>query len=124
MEPAYARLCLPLLAALMVNDGMIDPRRFTEATFFDPAIADLARRVLVTVDDNPDPNALSPQRLVVTLTGGATIARDIPDTLGSPAAPLSPQQQSAKLSLARALAGEIADPRLFDDPLAYFMEPR
>ena len=124
MEPAYARLCLPLLAALMVNDGMIDPRRFTEATFFDPAIADLARRVVVTVDDNPDPNALSPQRLVVTLAGGATIARDIPDTLGSPAAPLSPRQQAAKQGLARALAGEIADQRLFDDPLAYFLEPR
>lgn len=124
LEPAYARLCLPLLAALMVTDGMIDPRRFTESTFFDPAIADLASRVLVRVDDNPDPNALSPQRLVVTLTGGETITRAIPDTLGSPAAPLSPHQQAAKLSLARTLAGEIADTRLFDDPLAYFLEPR
>ena len=27
---AAAFLCLPLLAALMVNDGMIDPRRFTD----------------------------------------------------------------------------------------------
>ena len=124
MEPAYARLCLPLLAALMVNDGVIDPRRFTESTIFDPAIADLARRVLVTVDGNLDPNALSPQRLVVTLSGGKTITRDVPDTLGSPAAPLSRDQKAAKLSLARALAGANADARIFDDPPAYFMEPR
>ncbi len=124
MEPAYARLCLPLLATLMVNDGMIDPRRLTESAIFDPAIADLARRVLVTVDDNPDPNALSPQRLVVTMKDGATIARDIPDTLGSPAAPLSRAQNDAKQILARMIAGDVADPRLFDQPLAYFTEPQ
>lgn len=124
MEPAYARLCLPLLAALMVEDGMIDPRRFTETTFFDPAISDLSRRVFITVDGNPNPNALSPQRLVVTLTDGEVIVRDIPDTLGSPAAPLSREQQQVKQDLARVLAGQVADARLFDDPLAYFTEPK
>lgn len=124
MSPAYARLCLPLLAALMINDGVIDPRRFTEATFFDPAIADLARLVFVTVDDNLDPNALSPQRLVITMTDGSKIERNIPDTLGSPAAPLLPTQVDAKRDLARALAGDVADARLFDDPLAYFTEPQ
>ncbi|MFZ4746315.1 MAG: MmgE/PrpD family protein [Sphingomonas sp.] len=124
MTPAYARLCLPLLASLMIADRTIDPRRFTEATFFDPAISNLARRVFVTVDDNPDPNALSPQRLVVTLTDGTIIARAIPDTLGSPAAPLSSEQAHAKRTRARALAGDIADTRLFDDPFAYFTEPQ
>ncbi len=29
MSPAWARLCLPYLAALMLTDGRIDPRRFT-----------------------------------------------------------------------------------------------
>jgi 2-methylcitrate dehydratase PrpD len=123
MTPAYARLCLPLLASLMIVDRAIDPRRFTEATFFDPAIGALARRVFVTVDDNPDPNALSPQRLIVTLTDGTIIERAIPDTLGSPAAPLSSEQSHAKRTLARALADEVADTRLFDDPLAYFTQP-
>jgi 2-methylcitrate dehydratase PrpD len=124
MTPAYARLCLPLLASLMIADRTIDPRRFTEATFFDPAISNLARRVFVTVDDNPDPNALSPQRLVVTLTDGTIIARAIPDTLGSPTVPLSSEQAHAKRTRARALAGDIADTRLFDDPFAYFTEPQ
>ena len=124
MEPAYARLCLPLLAALMLTDGKIDPRRFVETTFFDPVIADLAARVIVRVDDNPDPNALSPQRLVVTMKDDSVIVRAIPDTLGSPAAPLSTAQQADKLALARAVAPADADPRLFADPLAYFTEPR
>jgi 2-methylcitrate dehydratase PrpD len=123
MTPAYARLCLPLLSALMLTDGVIDPRRFTPETFADPAIRALAGKVFVTVDDNPDPNALSPQRLRAdTLWGHFEVA--IPDTLGSPAAPLSPQQADAKRALACALAGDIADPRLFDEPLAYFTEPR
>ena len=123
VTPAYARLCLPLLAALMVADGRIDPRRFTETTFFDPLIADLSRRVFVTVDDNPDPNALSPQLVRVTLKDGQIIERVVPDTLGSPDAPLSPQQAEAKLALARALAPPQADPRIFANPLSYFTEP-
>ena len=122
MEPAYARLCLPLLATLMVHDGLIDPRRFTEATFFDPAISDLARRVFITVDGNADPNAMSPQRLVVTLKTGEVIERHIPATLGSPDAPLSAAQASAKYDLCRKLA-PAADPRIFTDPLTYFTDP-
>jgi 2-methylcitrate dehydratase PrpD len=122
MTPAYARLCLPLLAALILRNGQIDPRRFTPATFADPDIIDLAGRVIVNDDGNPDPNALSPQRLVVTLKDGSTIEQAIPATLGSPGAPLSPDQAAAKLALARALAPG-ADHRIFDDPLAYFTQP-
>ena len=119
MTPAHARLCLPFLAALMLTDGQIDPRRFTPEAFADPGLAAIAVRVRIEVDDNPDPNALSPQRLVID---GGTI--DIPHTLGSPAAPLSLEQGDAKVALARELAGDIADPRLFDGPLAYFTDPR
>ena len=119
MTPAYARLCLPFLVALMLTDGVIDPRRFTPEVFADPAIARIAARVSVIVDDNPDPNALSPQRLVID---GESIA--IPHTLGSPAAPLDATQADAKRDLCRGLAGAVTDDRLFDDPLAYFTDPR
>ena len=118
MTPAYARLCLPFLVALMLRDGCIDPRNFTAETFADPAVAALAAMVSVTVADNPDPNALSPQRLIVD---GREF--NIPDTLGSPAAPLTPEQAQAKRRLAGELAGNVADARLFDDPLAYFTQP-
>ncbi len=123
MTPAYARLCLPLLAGMMIVDRRIDPRRFVPATFFDPEIADLAGRVFVTIDGNPDPNALSPQRVRATMKDGRVIERVVPATLGSPQSPLSPEQTEAKRDLARALAPE-ADPRLFESPLAWFTEPR
>jgi 2-methylcitrate dehydratase PrpD len=123
MTPAYARLCLPFLTALMMRDGAIDPRRFTPGTFADPALADLARKVRVQADENDDPNALTPQRLVID-TGDGRHDIEIEHVLGSPGAPLSPEQAEAKRSLTRELAGELPDPRLFDDPLSYFTEPR
>lgn len=122
MTPAYARLCLPLLAALMLVDGAIDPRRFTAESFADPAIADLAGRVIVNDDGNTDANALSPQRIVITRRDGRRIEHAIPATLGSPACPLTPTQAAAKYDLAAAMAPG-AERRIFASPLSWFTEP-
>lgn len=123
MTPAYGRLCLPLLTALQLVDGRIDPRRFTAENFGDAHIRDLASRLTITLDGNEDPNALSPQRLVVTLTDGSQIERIISNTLGHPLAPMDETQNAAKYGLARELAFGENDPRLFGDPLAYFSKP-
>lgn len=123
MTPAYARLCLPLLVALMLTDRRIDPRRFTTGTFADPAIMALAGRLVITLDGNDDPNALSPQRLVITRRDGEVIERNIPHTLGHPHAAMSPAQTMTKRELARELAASEPDPRLFADPLSYFTRP-
>ncbi|WP_288015514.1 MmgE/PrpD family protein [Blastomonas sp.] len=123
MTPAYARLCLPILAALMLTDGRIDPRRFVPESLADPALQALACKLAITVDGNPDPNALFPQALVVRLADGSVIERAIPHTLGSPDAPLSAAGNAAKRALARELAGDVPDARLFDDPLVYFTNP-
>lgn len=122
MTPAYARLCLPFLAALMLTDGRIDPRRFTAENFADPALAALAGKVALVADGNADPNALFPQELRVT-AGGTTQTIAVPHTLGSPDAPLTPVQTQAKLDFARELAPAGHDPRLFSDPLTYFTDP-
>lgn len=121
MTPAYARLCGPLLAALALRDGVIDPRAFTPETFAEPTLAALAGRIAIQVDDNPDPNALSPQRMLVHDAEGH-LDLEIPHTLGSSESPLSPAQAEAKRALARDLAPADADPRLFDAPLAYFTD--
>jgi 2-methylcitrate dehydratase PrpD len=123
MTPAYARLCLPLLCALMLRDGRIDPRRFTAETFGDPLIHELMAMVRVELDANPDGNALSPQRLVVTYADGGSDDIGIPYTIGSPDVPLSPTQAAQKYDLCRVLAGA-CDRRLFDDPLAYATDPQ
>ena len=114
MTPAYARLCLPFLAALMLRDGRIDPRCFTPQAFADPALQALGARLAIHVDANPDLNALGPQHFVITLAGGSV--RDIatPATFGSPANPLSADWHAGKLAFARSLAAVPARP---DDPL-------
>jgi 2-methylcitrate dehydratase PrpD len=104
MTPAYARLCLPFLTALMLTDGRIDPRRFTPENFDDPALQALGRRLTVTVDQNPDPNALGPQTFILTHADGRSQTLIVPATLGSPANPLTPAQHAEKLAFARALA--------------------
>jgi 2-methylcitrate dehydratase PrpD len=119
MTPAYARLCLPFLAALMLRTGRIDPRRFTPEDFADPLLREIAAKITIEVDNNSDPNALSPQRLVID---GESIA--IPHTLGSPDAPMDAHQVAQKRDLCEVLSADIPDRRLFDDPLAYFTESR
>ena len=105
----------------MLKDGRIDPRRFEASTFSDPEIAELAKRIAILPDSNDNQNVLSPQRCLVKLFDGH-IEVEIPDTLGSPAAPLSAAQAKAKYDLCRELA-PLADQRLFDAPLAYATEP-
>lgn len=104
MSPAYARLCLPFLVALMLRDGRIDPRFFTPDSFSDPLLRDLGQRLTLVDDGNADPNALSPQRFVLTLASGKTRVIATPATLGSPTNPMSRPAHAAKLAFARSLA--------------------
>lgn len=112
---SYNRLCLAFLAPLMLRDGLIDPR-------LNETIPELAQKVTVTLDGNPDGNALAPQRLVIRMKDGSVIERQIDANPGSPAAPMSPAQLAAKYDLCRTLASD-CDPRIFDDPLSYATDP-
>ena len=113
---SYNRLCLAFLVPLILRDGHIDPRLTTTE-------ADLAARVSVILDDNADTNAMSPQRLVVTLKDGQVIEHHIPANPGSPAAPLTPAQATTKYDLCRTLAPD-TDPLIFDAPLAFATDPQ
>jgi 2-methylcitrate dehydratase PrpD len=114
MTPAYARLCLPFLAALMLRDGRIDPRCFTPQAFADPELQALGARLTITVDGNSDPNALGPQCFVLTHADGRQQEITTAATFGSPANPLSPAWHAGKLAFARSLAAVPAPP---GDPL-------
>ncbi len=115
MTPAYARLCLPFVAALMLRDGRIDPRCFTPEAFVDPGLQALGARLKIEIDGNPDPNALGPQRFVLTHADGSRREIVTPATFGSPANPLSPEWHAGKLAFARSLA---VVPVVPGDPLA------
>jgi aconitate decarboxylase len=50
----------------------------------------------VIEDGNPDPNALSPQRVEIDLAEGRTVAAAVTSVFGSPERPLSPEAARAK----------------------------
>ncbi len=105
MAPGYARLCLPYLAAVTLLRGKPGLGDFDAATLGDPSVLALAAKVQVIADDNPDAAAFVPARAVATLTDGCTLTLDVPALFGSPAWPLSPEQQSEKARDCLAFAG-------------------
>ena len=68
--PAYARLCTGYIVAKVLLNGTLDLSDYRGAALTDPATHALAARVRVDTDDNPDPNALVPQRLSVRHKNG------------------------------------------------------
>jgi 2-methylcitrate dehydratase PrpD len=120
MDPPYARLCGPYLAAMMFDEGRIDPRRFQFGTPPEPGLLDLAERITFDLDTSDDPNALAPQRFLFEDEEGMTDIR-LDQAIGSPAAPMS-----AALAADRdALLAEVAGPAgsaIAADPLGWLDE--
>lgn len=96
MSAAYARLCLAYAAAVALIRGRIWLDDFTPERIADPEVQALAARIHVLDDGNPDPNALTPQRVEIDLHDGRHLAIDLPTVLGSPAAPLGRERHLAK----------------------------
>ena len=67
MTPNQARLCLQYVAAVCLRRGNVSLEDFTATALADPATLALARRLAIIKDDNPDPNALLPQRAEINL---------------------------------------------------------
>jgi aconitate decarboxylase len=96
MSAAYARLCFSFAAALALSAGTVDIADFRPERFGEPALRELAGRIAVEVDANPDPNALAPQMVRVRLRSGAEHAIAVEHALGSPANPLDRERRLAK----------------------------
>jgi 2-methylcitrate dehydratase PrpD len=101
----YARLCLAYVGAVALLRGAVTLEDFTTSRLFDHQVHALARRVAVEDDGNPDPNALNPQRVEITLAAGTRHAVDLPAVLGSPATPLDRERHLGKFRRCWAYAG-------------------
>jgi 2-methylcitrate dehydratase PrpD len=123
MTPAYARLCLPFLGSLMLRDGDINPQLFTPDTFNDPQLHKMASRIHPVLDGNPDVNALTPQRLHITLADSREVSEFIPYVRGSPQLPMTEGDYKCKfsacLSLAQMPISESLSALLQHNPLAF-----
>ena len=105
MAPGYARLCLPWLAAVTLTRGTVALEDFQPRPLADPHLHRLASQVRVIADDNPDPAAFVPARLVARLADGRTIEVRVDTLLGAPGRPLSEAQHRAKARGCLAFVG-------------------
>jgi 2-methylcitrate dehydratase PrpD len=96
MGASYARLCIAFAVAKVLLNGKLDLADFRGAALADPATHELARRVTLTSDGNPDPNALAPQRVTVRLSDGTEHRWSCETMLANPARPLTREQHLAK----------------------------
>jgi 2-methylcitrate dehydratase PrpD len=105
MEPGYARLCLPFLAAVTVLRGTVSLGDFQRETLDDPAVLALAARISVVADDNPDLAAFVPARAVARMTDGRQFVENVTAQFGSPEWPLSDAEHEDKTRGCLAFAG-------------------
>ncbi|MCZ6556875.1 MAG: MmgE/PrpD family protein [SAR324 cluster bacterium] len=94
--PAYARLCLPFVAATALRGGRLDVPDFAPQCLRDTETHALAARIDVVDDGNPDPNAMVPQHVQVRLSGGGSLELELQQVLGSPEAPFSREENLTK----------------------------
>ena len=70
MEISYARLNGQYAAAIMLKKNFIDIDDFTIEAIRDHSSLDLARKISIDIDENPDPNALSPVEVEIRMKNG------------------------------------------------------
>ena len=88
MTTNYARLCAQYVTAHALYHDGIGVDAYDDNALTHSGTNDLARRISIIVDDNPDPNALSPVALTVTLRTGDHHEITVQDVYGSPANPM------------------------------------
>ncbi|MDG2527351.1 MmgE/PrpD family protein [Caulobacter endophyticus] len=105
MDTAYARLCLPYLAAVMLTRGRVGLDDYTAERLNEPDVLTLAARIVVVPDGNPDPAAFVPARAVARLKDGREIVLDVTSQLGSPDFPMSRDEHLEKARSCLAFVG-------------------
>lgn len=105
MEPGYARLCLPYLAAVVLTRGTVALADFSTEYLSNAALLALAAKISVIADANPDPAAFVPAYAIADVRDGQKLRIDMTAQLGSPQWPLSRAQQLEKAQTCLAFAG-------------------
>jgi 2-methylcitrate dehydratase PrpD len=112
--PNYARLCMPFVGAKVLLHGKLDLAHYTEGALADSKTYALAQRITMEADDNPDPNALAPQEVIIALNDGRELRWRCDVMLANPARRLTPEQHLAKFRRCLAFAAEPVRPGAAD----------
>ncbi|MBT3330017.1 MAG: MmgE/PrpD family protein [Rhodospirillaceae bacterium] len=89
MSTNSARLCATYVTAHALRHKGIGVDAYDAGNLTQPDSQDLARRIRIDIDDNPDPNALVPVTMNVTLKSGAVHDITVQDVYGAPANPMT-----------------------------------
>lgn len=95
-EANYAKLCLAFVAGTFLARGHVDLTDFRGEMLNDMEVNRYAQLVTVELDNNPDLNALDPQKITVQLKDGTTQVCNLPHVYGHPDNPLSEDENLAK----------------------------
>ena len=96
MEISYARLNGQYAAAIMLQKNFIDIDDFTIEAIRNKSSLDLARKISIEIDGNPDPNALSPVEVEIKMEDGEKFFKRIDTVYGNPNKPLTRDAHLAK----------------------------
>jgi 2-methylcitrate dehydratase PrpD len=94
----YARLCMAFIGAKALLHGSVDIGHCRGNALLDRATHDIARSIVTHSDDNPDPNAMAPQRVELVLRTGKTLRWSCDVMLANPARKLTRERHLAKFS--------------------------
>ena len=82
----------------MIRDLRIDRNSFSPANLKDNSLQIISRKLVLIDNDLKDPNALSPQHIILQTFNGQTFELDIHATLGHPDNPLTYDDQIEKIT--------------------------
>jgi 2-methylcitrate dehydratase PrpD len=96
-EENYAKLCLKFVAGVFLKKGAVDVPDFQgKVALEDMDVHNFASIVEVVLDDNPDLNALSPQKVTVLLRSGVKHMVTLSFVYGHPNNPLTAYENEKK----------------------------
>ncbi len=96
MKVNYARLCTAFVAARALLNDFVGVDDFKPEVLDDAATLALGRRFEIGIDDNPDPNALTPISVAIELTDGARHEITLDVVYGNPAKAMTRDAHLAK----------------------------
>lgn len=97
MTPGYARLSGQYVVASAILGNGVGVEDFTPAALRDQQRLALASTVQIHINDNPDPNALSPLDVIVILQDGKRLEIVLDAVYGAPANPMPHEAHLAKV---------------------------
>jgi 2-methylcitrate dehydratase PrpD len=109
-----AQYSLPFCVALAHYREPRDPRSFTAASFNDPAIRALAKRVTITVAEEAKHGHTLASTVTIMLKDGRTLTKRIDSFKGTPDSPLDRAEMRDKFLLLTRHCDRVAMARLFE----------